>query len=207
MLLCDIGNSSFAFYDQGRVTTHLVKDFDIDSVRSDVYYICVNPEVSEILKSHPLWHDLKPMIKLTGSYETLGVDRQVAVLGLEGDGVVVDAGSAITVDIVTDGSYQGGFIYPGFRAMQQAFAQISSKLDYLLNFEVTLDKIATNSQDAISYGAIAPIVTQIKQLSEDKRLILTGGDAPLLAKHLKNASLQPHWLFHAMGKIMNSHKG
>jgi type III pantothenate kinase len=207
MLLCDIGNSSFAFYEDGKVTSYLIDTFDINSVTQEVYYICVNPKVSKLLEAHELWHDLAPMIHLEGSYDTLGIDRQVAVLGLEGDGVIVDAGSAITVDVVEQGSYQGGFIYPGFLAMQQAFAQISSKLDYLLNFEVTLDKIATNSQDAISYGAIAPIIAEIRRISEDKTLIVTGGDGKIIAKHLKGAQLQPNWLFDAMTKIINARKG
>ena len=209
MLLCDIGNSSFSFYDDsdGSVKSYLVDEFDIDCVMQEVYYICVNPRVSELLKKHYLWHDIGVYVELDGAYDTLGIDRQVAVLGLEGDGVVVDAGSAITVDVVEKKRYQGGFIYPGFRAMQKAFSQISSKLDYLLNFEVTLDKMATNSQDAISYGSIAPIIAEIKRLSEGKQLVITGGDGAIIAKHLKGSQLRPNWIFDAMKKIINARKG
>lgn len=207
MLLCDVGNSSFAFYKEAKVETFLIDDFDINSITQEVYYICVNPKISERLKAHPLWHDITPMINLEGSYDTLGIDRQVAVLGLKGDGVVVDAGSAITIDVVEEGLYKGGFIFPGFRAMQRAFAEISSKLDYLLNFEVTFDKIATNSQDAISYGALVPLIQEIKRLSKDKELVITGGDAALLVKYLENALYAPHWIFDAMLKIINASKG
>ena len=206
MLLCDIGNTSYAFYHQGEVTKYFIDDFDINSVTDEVYYICVNPKVTVLLEKNPLWIDIEPLIRLEGSYDTLGVDRKIAISALS-DGVVVDAGSAITIDIIEKGLYQGGFIFPGFVAMQKAFAQISSKLDYLLNFEVTLDKIATNSQDAISYGAFVPIIQEIKRLSKDKQLIITGGDGAFLAQHIEGSLLQPHWLFDAMKKIINASKG
>lgn len=207
MLLCDVGNTSYAFYNEGEVKSFLIDEFDIDSITQEVYYICVNPNVSDLLQAHNLWHDMRPLITLQGAYDTLGIDRQVAVLGLEDDGVIVDAGSAITIDVVEKGLYQGGFIFPGFKAMQRAFAEISTKLDYLLNFEVTFDKMAKNSQDAISYGALIPLIQEIKRLSEDKALIITGGDGALLANHLEGSTLAPNWIFDAMKKIINASKG
>ncbi len=206
MLLCDIGNSAFSFYEDGETSHYLIADFDVDSIEKDVYYICVNPAVSQTLKEKAHWIDMGPMVQLEGSYETLGIDRQVAISTLK-EGVIVDAGSAITVDVVKDGNYQGGFIYPGLRSMQKAFSEISHKLDYLLNFEVSLDKMATNSQDAISYGAIVPLIKEITRLAEDIPLIVTGGDAALLAYHLPQATLDSNWVFNAMIKILNASKG
>ena len=203
MLLCDIGNTFFTFYKQGEVTKQLVDGFDIESIDEKVFYICVNPKVTPLLQENDLWIDLAKDIALEGSYETLGIDRKVAISAISG-GVVVDAGSAITVDVIENSHYQGGFIYPGFVAMQKAFAEISSKLDYLLNFEVSLDKIAKNSQDAISYGSFMPLITEIKRLSEGKKLIVTGGDGEFLAKHLEGSLYEPHWLFDAMKTIIDA---
>ena len=206
MLLCDVGNTSYAFYKNGQSYKELVADFDITSVKEEVYYICVNPKVLPKLEKNPLWKDVSPMITLQGSYDSLGIDRKLAIPVLD-SGVIVDAGSAITVDVIENGLYQGGFIFPGFVAMQNSFKQISSKLDYLLNFEVSLDKIAKNSQDAISYGAFKPLITEIKRLSTDKKLIITGGDGKFLAKHLEGSVYEPNWLFDAMKKIINASKG
>jgi type III pantothenate kinase len=203
MLLCDVGNTSFAFYKEGVVTKVYKENFDFNTIDEQVYYICVEPEISKKLNKLELWCNVEPHIELAGSYEGLGVDRKLAISYLD-DGVVVDAGSAITIDLIEDKIYQGGFIYPGFKALASAYRQISSKLDFLLNFEVDLDKMAKNSQDAISYGSFRPIISEIKRLSEGKKLIITGGDGEFLAKHLTNALYEPNWLFKAMLKVIQT---
>lgn len=203
MQLCDVGNTSFAFYDDGIVTKVLKEDIDFEDIRDEIYYICVEPLISQRLKAFKNWHDISSLIFLKGDYKGLGIDRKVAASLLE-DGVVVDAGSAITVDVMDKGNYQGGFIYPGFKALRQCFEQISPKLDFLLNFEVDLDKMAKNSQDAISYGSFAPILCEIKRLSEGKKLIVTGGDGAFLAQHLDHAVYEPNWLFKAMLEVIQT---
>ena len=45
----------------------------------------------------------------------MGVDRRALCLSHE-NGIFVDAGSAITVDVVEEGRYQGGYIFPGFES-------------------------------------------------------------------------------------------
>ncbi len=50
--------------------------------------------------------------------ETLGVDRLAAAAGAffhypQSDLLIIDAGSAMTVDLVTEGTYRGGSISPG----------------------------------------------------------------------------------------------
>ena len=57
--------------------------------------------------------------------ERMGVDRWLAILGanrrLPGRFAVVDAGSALTIDIVADsGHHEGGYIIPGLELMERA---------------------------------------------------------------------------------------
>lgn len=203
MLLCDIGNSSFDFYDTESQTHTKVS---IEAYRpihqsATVYYINVNPNVETFLNDLPQWINIAPYIRLETAYETLGIDRKAAIAHFS-DAVVVDAGSAITVDKIQKGIYQGGFIFPGFAKMEASYREISSRLDYLLNFELSFDTMPKNSQDAISYGALIPLVREIERQAGDLPLILTGGDGKALVRFFDHADYRPHLLFDAMHAII-----
>ena len=132
MLLCDIGNTSFHFFNGKEDYRKDVKSFDSSTITEEVFYICVNPQLREVLKLLKNWVDLSLHVDLSKYYETMGIDRIMACEAIS-DGIVIDAGSAITVDIVKDGIYQGGFIYPGIKVMSQTYKNISSVLDYSFN--------------------------------------------------------------------------
>ena len=66
--------------------------------------------------------------------------------------------------------------------MQMAFADISSALDYSINFELSLDTMPLSSQDAISYAALIPLCKHIEELGKGKKIIVTGGDAEKLMR-------------------------
>jgi type III pantothenate kinase len=200
MLLCDIGNTSFHFYDGVTHYKESVSTFDIDNVTQTVYYICVNPNVIDVLTCKTNWIDLKPFVDYSKLYSTLGVDRAIISSYFE-NAVVVDAGSAITVDVMRQGEYQGGFIYPGVYHMRQCYANISSKLDYEFSFELDLDKIAFNSKDAISYGYLAPFVKEVK--AYDLPIILTGGDGVKFKQLFKEARVDELLIFKAMKKVID----
>ncbi len=200
MLLCDIGNTSFHFYDGSRDWRHDVATFDPASLTQEIAYICVNSEVSLKLAKLANWIDLALHVKRDSYYETMGIDRIMACEFID-NGVIIDAGSAITVDYMKAGCYEGGFIYPGINAMQYAFASISPRLKYPFNFDVDLGKMPKNSQDAISYGFLAPLQSLLSGF--DAPLILTGGDAPLLKPLFEDAQLEPLLLFCGMAKIID----
>ncbi len=201
MLLCDIGNSTYHFFDTKEHKSEKIafENYDGHYDEKLCYYISVNPKFSP----PKLWKSLHSYIKLKGAYEGLGVDRKLAMT-LFDDAVVVDAGSAITVDVCKAGCYEGGFIYPGFRFLGTCYKEISPRLDYLLNFELSLDTMPKSTQNAISYGTIAPLVREIERLSYDTKLIITGGDAEVLKGFLKNATYRPWLLFEAMQKIIQT---
>ncbi|MDQ7043345.1 MAG: type III pantothenate kinase, partial [Sulfurimonas sp.] len=115
MLLCDIGNTSYHFLDDKTEYKKDVKTFDASRLKEKVYYISVNAGLKSVLVNLDNWIDLSVFIDKSQYYETMGIDRIVAIDPLS-DGVVVDAGSAITVDVVKDGVFEGGFIYPGVDA-------------------------------------------------------------------------------------------
>ncbi len=201
MLLCDIGNTSYHFLEDEKSFKKIVKDFDPSRVKQRVFYICVEPNIKKTLKTLHNWIDLSQNIDMSKYYQTMGIDRVVACEAIE-NGVIVDAGSAITVDLVKKGEFQGGFIYPGISKMKDTYKEISSALDYEFNFDLETKKLPKNSQDAISYGFLKPFVSEVT--SYNTPIYLTGGDAKTLKPLFKDATLNELLIFDGMKKLIQT---
>jgi type III pantothenate kinase len=203
MLLCDIGNTSYHFLDGDTAFKEDTKSFEPSKITDKVYYISVNAAVSQKLQDLPNWVDLAAFVDRGQYYETMGIDRIVALYALR-DAVVVDAGSAVTVDVVKEGAFCGGFIYPGIKAMQKSYENISPALAYSFNFECDLDIMPKNSQDAISYGYLKGFYLEV--VSHRLPIILTGGDAVRFKQIFKDAKIDERLIFHAMKKIIKENE-
>lgn len=199
LIFCDIGNTSYHFLDGKKEYKRSVDGFDPSSVQEEVYYISVNASADKKLSRLSNWHDMRSCIDWDGYYETMGVDRIMACEAIE-EGLIIDAGSAITVDLVSEGRFEGGFIYPGLAVMQESYVNISPRLDYSLNFELDLDKMPKNSRDAISYGVLRTLYSEV--MRHNKMIYLTGGDATKLAKIFPGAVVDEQLLFKGMKKMM-----
>lgn len=199
MLLCDIGNTSYHFLDSTHDYKEYVDTFNPKTITNKVYYICVNPQVSEVLNSLENWINLGDSLDRSNYYSSMGVDRIFACEAIS-NGVIIDAGSAITVDVVQEGIFQGGFIYPGSLAMNQTYKNISSALDYNFNYQLDLNKLPKNSADAISYGFLKTLYNEV--VSYDKDIYITGGDAEKLLNIFKNANLEKQLIFNGMKKVI-----
>lgn len=199
MHLCDIGNTSYHFFNDGVEYKKDVKTFTPSTMKEKIYYICVNSNVNEQLKDLKNWVNLASFIDKSNYYETMGVDRIVACEAIK-NGVIIDAGSAITIDVVKNSTFMGGFIYPGFKAMEETYKNISPSLAYSFNFDLDLAIMPKNSQDAISYGFLKTLFCEVN--SYDMQIILTGGDAPILQKIFKSAKVDQNLIFSGMKKII-----
>ena len=199
MLLCDVGNTSFHFLNGKKDYKECVKTFNSATIKENVYYICVNPQIKEVLKLLKNWIDLSQYIDMKKYYETMGVDRIFACEALS-DAIVLDAGSALTIDIVKSGVFEGGFIYPGVKAMNETYANISSALSYSFNFELNLGKMPKNSADAISYGYLKTLYTEV--MSHNLDIVLTGGDALKFSYIFPEAEVDEKLIFNGMKKII-----
>ena len=200
MLLCDIGNTSYHFLDSTYDYKRGVESFNPSTLTENVYYICVNPTISKLLNGLENWINIAESIDMSNYYETMGVDRIFACEAIT-DGIIIDAGSAITVDIMADGIFKGGFIYPGSVAMSETYKNISSALDYEFNYELDLGKLPKNSTDAISYGFLKTLYSEV--MSHNKKVYLTGGDAQKLLAIFKDATVDNELIFNGMKKIIN----
>lgn len=201
MVLCDIGNTHCHFYDTATGSDYKtpVRSFEPSTVKEDVFYINVNAVLQSRLDALQQWTDLRPYVRWEQYYDTMGIDRIMACEALE-EGVIVDAGSAITVDTVKNGHFVGGFIVPGLEAMRQAYRGISPALDRSFNFDLQLDKMPKNTTDAISYGALGLLAERVRSLQLP--VYLTGGDAVSLIPLFEQPVHAPLLLFSGMKKII-----
>ncbi len=201
MLLCDIGNTSYHFFDGKRDFKEPVKSFDPTSLTQKIYYISVNHSLTQQLQSLDNWINLEQFVDKSNYYDSMGIDRIFAIEAVKKKScVIVDAGSAVTVDVVKEGKFVGGFIYPGLDAMQKTYENISPALTYPFNFELSLEKLPKNSQDAMSYGYLKLLYNEV--IAYDLEIILTGGNAQAFAKLFQNARLKPCLVFQGMKKII-----
>ena len=197
VLLADIGNTHFHIYDGNKVE-HLLYHEAIDRYQDKVlYYISVNHHLTKEIEKIALWKNISSTVRLKGEYETMGVDRKALCLS-HNNGMFVDAGSAITVDIVQDGSYKGGFILLGLKAMIKAYGSISPALDVTLNKDISLSELPTTTKEQISYGIIASIKSLIDQQREGRPLYFTGGDGRFLSSFFEDVIYDEMLVFNGM---------
>ena len=202
MTLCDIGNTHFHIFDVDKI--HHIPVSETPTMLKDkkVYYISVNEVATEKLQLNSLETiNLKAYVNIHSGYEGLGVDRAVACSAID-EGVVIDAGTAITVDIMHAGNHLGGYILPGLTAYKSLYAKISEVLKAELNFNIDLSAFPQNTKDAISYGILKPIELIIQDSAKQKNIYFTGGDGKFLAKFFPRAIYDEMLIFRGMKKII-----
>lgn len=130
----------------------------------------------------------------------LGPDRWLSVIAAAqkalGNVLVVNAGTALTVDCLTkEGDYLGGTISPGFRLMRESLSQNTARLGLP---EGAYTSFPQSTPEAIYSGVLNALVGAIERqaahLQERTQSIdaclLSGGDAMLLAPFLRMPTLQ-----------------
>ncbi len=143
----------------------------------------------------------KTAISLENGYKTpnsLGVDRMAAAVGacdkFEGCNIlIIDFGSAITVDFVEEGKvFRGGNISPGTSLRFKSLNSFTKKLPLCTLSEQNFEICATSTQSAIQSGVVAGILYEtegyINYYSKNYsnlKIIFTGGDAKYFGDKLK----------------------
>lgn len=204
MILCDVGNSTYHFLYEGKEYKYFLNEQLPNTFEGKVYYISVNETaLLKIKHTYDEIIDLEPYIDFQTTYEGMGLDRKVACIGFE-DAIIVDAGSAITVDVMEKSQHKGGFILPGLKKTIDIYPEISLKLNTDFNVKVNLDTIPLNTQDAISYAVLKSIIAPIKEIAQDKPIIFTGGDGELLSSFIANSTYKKNLLFEHMKGIIDA---
>lgn len=201
MILCDIGNSNATFFKEGKIWYMEINKFKEYEPTQTIYFISVNDSLKDKLASNPLFFNIEPYFKIDTYYNGLGIDR-IAVCSMVQTGVIIDAGSAITIDIMLNNSHLGGCIMPGINNLIKMYKNISPRLDKIFNTQVALDCFPQNTADAVSYGMLLPIILTIKEISRNKNIIFTGGDGQFLSKFFEKSIFDKTLIFRAMNKVI-----
>ena len=115
-----------------------------------------------------------------------GVDRWLAMIGATkkygGNLLIVDAGTAITLDIINgELMHLGGFILPGLRVSSKILACNASRIhDFYFDEQINIP--GNDTQSCIIGGALFSVISVIKNLisSHALRLVITGGDKQII---------------------------
>lgn len=203
MLLCDIGNTFFHFFYRGRVWREEPNALSRKNEDYCIYYISVNARNErKLLESHSNCQNIADLIALDTIYKGLGIDRKAACFGID-NGIIIDAGSAITIDIIQERVHLGGYIMPGIESYRKMFSKIDV-LNIELNLGVSLDSIPQNTRDAVSYGCLKSIVLSIESVAKDNFIYFTGGDGKFLSRFFPNSLFDNTLVFKGMQKALES---
>lgn len=114
----------------------------------------------------------------------LGVDRALAMVGaFNGQGVlVIDAGSAITADILNnDGQHLGGYIIAGLEMTRKLLISKTAKVGVIA--EVGFDQPGLSTNECVNNGItimFKSLISGLIDIAKSKgvsRYLVTGGDA------------------------------
>ncbi len=137
-----------------------------------------------------------PFSLLVDSPERLGPDRVAAAAGVVAyggrDAVIIDAGSAVTVDVLSGGAFLGGAIFPGERLLLSALHGGTAALPRIAPAEGVPRVPGKDTGGAMLAGAFWGLAGAVKELtrrslsvlSEGAAVWITGGGADALAPHI-----------------------
>jgi type III pantothenate kinase len=210
-LIVDIGNTStkLAVFDgktklsQSRVDELSCEEFEKKLTGYKIQKAIVSsvkklpPYISDLFFSHiPFVHVLSHRSNLPYKIEyhtpeTLGSDRIAAVAGAFSlfpgtEVLIIDAGTALTFDFLSDNIYKGGNISPGMTMRFKALNKFTARLP-LVSPADSYSFPGQNTTDAIMAGVITGVVYEINEYIRtfenrhtDFNIILTGGDSEFL---------------------------
>ncbi|HXH75764.1 MAG TPA: type III pantothenate kinase [Bacteriovoracaceae bacterium] len=118
--------------------------------------------------------------------------------------MIIDAGTYVTMDIVNEQGFVGGYIVPGIEAYFSAFSQGDQLKEFKLTANLSSDlPHATMEAMRDSYSAFGSFARETIKSQNIQKVILTGGAASLwesfftgpvqIEKHLIHWAIQ-HWM-------------
>ena len=204
MTLCDVGNTNASFFENGKITKIKLENFKDFKSDEKIYFISVNDEMTSKLQNLPKFVNLEPYFELDTIYEGLGIDRIASCYAIK-NGLIIDAGSAITIDVMMNSMHLGGAIIPGISHVLKACEAISPRLKISLNSQVSLDALPQKTADAVSYG-VKPILLLIESMANGSKIYFTGGDGEFLSRFFADSIYDRMLVFRGMQKLIEQKK-
>ncbi|PWE01421.1 type III pantothenate kinase [Marinilabilia rubra] len=232
-LTIDQGNSStkLGFFDKGEVIATYKLDFLDQKNMGPIIkrHSPTNAVISSVtrdksffknffsnLPGQLIFFDHTTPIPLKNNYktpETLGKDRLAAVIGANTlypgyPLLVIDAGTAVTFDLVSHNIYHGGNISPGLSMRYKALHQQTQKLPMVTPGDGPF--WGGTTEEAIRAGVknslimeIEGYISQVKEEYPDAKTIITGGDADFFVSYTKNIIfVHPNLVLSGLNRII-----
>ncbi len=176
-------------------------------------------ELETLLAAHTHFHRLSHLSQLpftvpVGKPETMGADRlalaaAAVFLFPQGHNLAIGLGSCITFNFIDrEHRFLGGSISPGLGMRLRAMHEFTAKLPLVeatWNVPLVGYDTATNLQSGVVLGMakeIDGIIEAYAARYANFNVLLTGGDIPFLAPHLKNKIFaDPHLIFKGLYAI------
>ena len=179
------------------------------AVVASVAHPQVEASIADLLKTFAIAADwLKSQAQSCGlkngyeSPEKLGIDRWAAMIAAwknhaqQTTCLVVNVGTALTIDAIHQNEFIGGLISPGFAMLQQGF---KSQTSLVSSDNGHYQDFPRNTADASHSGALnamaGAVLIELNKLSGKAKqtpgLVLSGGDAALLQPLLEVLNLSP----------------
>lgn len=169
-----------------------------DLAREPVWAASVVPGALDRWRDRPNWHVITLAdVPIGRLYETLGIDRALAVLGAGRrygfPAVVIDGGTALTLTAVDDrAEFLGGAIAPGLGLQLRSLSEKTAALPAVPPPEQLPDPWAQDSAGAIASGVAQGVTALVLTWLRDWRsryptgtAVLTGGDGPRILQYLR----------------------
>lgn len=205
--------------DEGKLVKHLIyKQFssaDIDrlfelyDITDSIISSVVNIEAAVVntlsrCSQHFVLFDHMTPVPIVNTYdtpETLGQDRLAAAVGAKHlcpneNLLIIDAGSAITYDYVSEkGEFVGGNIAPGLKMRFTILQRMTKKLPLVeVEDNELIPLFGKNTRDAIAAGVIRGVAYEVKGYMRTMRAkvphfrtFLTGGNAPYVLANVRSS--------------------
>lgn len=152
-------------------------------------------------------------LKLKGP-EKVGPDRLCAAAGAVESGsteaVIVDVGTAVTVDLISREGFLGGAIFPGSDLLIRSLHEGTAGLPMLGGRLIDKEPPGGSTEEAIAAGIYWGLVGAVRELVEISKLSLshgapvwvTGGNAESVVRHLKGpVRLEPDLVFRGLAHL------
>ena len=131
--------------------------------------------------------------------QTLGVDRVAVAVGVErlygrGDALIIDMGSAITIDLLEDGVFRGGNISAGVAMRLKALHDYTAALPLVEVPEDVEEGLGRSTREALERGVMQGVLYEIEGYAArflaknpKNRIFFSGGDAKRFVNRIKSA--------------------
>lgn len=208
-LMTDEGKIIKDFIYKSFASSDVERLFDLYAITDSIISSVVNIEAAVVntlhrRSEHFVLFDHNTPVPIINRYDTpqtLGQDRLAAAVGAKSlcpneNLLIIDAGSAITYDFVTEqGEYIGGNIAPGVKMRLTMLHRMTKKLPQVdVDENELIPLFGKNTRDAIAAGVVRGIAYEVKGYMRTLRekmphfqTYLTGGHAPYILNNVRTS--------------------